>query len=87
MENTKKDFFCLRQVKESKDGLLKERLKTLIFSKGMSEKDFYKTLGISRQYWYMISWGLCSVPIHLKIKIAKMLETDTINIWRMEAEE
>ncbi len=72
-----KNFFLNKGVKECKDTLLKERLKTLIHSKGLSEADFYNSIGLSRQYWYFISWGIWSCSIELKVKIAKALEVDS----------
>jgi len=70
------------EVKRSKDALLKERLKTLIRAKGMSEADFYNQLRISRQYWFFISWGLWPCPIEIKVKIAAALGTDTSLIFQ-----
>ncbi len=83
MNNTiKQDISKPEAVKESKDRALKIRLQTLINNKGMSEADFYNSLGISKQYWYCISWGLWQAPIDLKIKISKLLDTDTALIFQ-----
>jgi len=75
-------FFAQEGVKECKDGLLKERLKTLINQRGMSEPDFYNLVGLSRQHWYFLSWGLWNCPIEIKLKIAKALGTDSGLIWQ-----
>jgi hypothetical protein len=80
--NKEKSFFCKQEVKQSKSRLLKTRLQTLINDKGMSEADFYNKLGISKQYWYYISWGLWPCPLDLKIKISKELNTDSVLIWQ-----
>ncbi len=69
-------------VKSRKCPLLKERLKTLIYKRGMTEPEFFNSLNITRQNWYYISWGLDNTPLGLKIKIAQALDTDTSNIWR-----
>ena len=79
-----KPFFKAQQVKKCKDKGLKSRLQTLIYSKGMEECHFYNSLQISRQYWYNISWGLWDIPIGLKVKIAKALDSDTSAIWLKE---
>ena len=85
----KKTFFLTEQVKKSKitinkkkDILLKERLRTLIKSKGLSEADFYHKIGLEKQYWYSISWGLLEIPLDVKVKIAKALDSDTSVIWK-----
>jgi DNA-binding XRE family transcriptional regulator len=70
------------EVKLSKDSYLKERLKTLIKSKGMSEADFYNSIGLSRQYWYALSWGLWNPTIELKCKIASALAVDSSVIFQ-----
>lgn len=75
------------EVKRSKDILLKTRLRTLIKDKGMSEADFYNSLGLIKQYWYMISWGLCETPLNVKIKISKALNSDSALIWQEEQEK
>lgn len=82
VSNNKKSFSYEEEVKESKNGALKERLRTLILERKMSESEFYNSLGISKQHWYYISWGLWYVPNHLKFKIANALGVDTIVIWR-----
>lgn len=69
-------------VKKSKDTLLKERLQTLIKAKGLSESEFYNSLGLSKQYWYWLSWGLWEPTIELKVKISKALGTDSCVIWK-----
>lgn len=56
---------------------LKNKFRTLIASKGMTEPEFYNQLEISPQLWYYISWGIWEPSLHLKLKIAKALETDS----------
>lgn len=88
MENTTSPDTSLNsEVKRCKDRLLKERLKTLIKSKGLSEADFYNDLGISRQYWFFISWGLWDCPIEIKVRISKALEIDTSLIWQEKKDD
>ncbi len=74
-------------VKERKDYSLKQRLKTLIQNRGMSEPDFFNKLQLSRQLWYYYSWGLWECPIHIKLKIARELETDSCLIWQDKRED
>jgi len=71
----------LQGVKESKNALLKERLRTIIRSKGLTEREFYHSLNMSRQYWYGVSWGLLITPYDLKLKIAAALDVDSTLIW------
>jgi len=80
--NSKSDnFFLVNGVKICKDELLKNRLQTLIHSKGLSEADFYNKLGISRQYWYYISWGIWECSVELKVRIAQELDIDSSVVW------
>lgn len=71
-----------QEVRKGKDELLKERLKTLIISRGISEATFYSSLGLSKQVWYAISWGLWQPTKELKCRIAKALQTDSCVIWQ-----
>ena len=81
LENT---FFCLEGVKGRKCEAIKNRLRALILERGMSEPEFFNSLGISRQLWYSISWGLHNVPPDTKIKISKALGVDSRVIWEMK---
>lgn len=69
------------QVKKRKNQLLKIRLDTLIKNAGLSQRQFYKQLGVSRQGWYGYSWGLIDTPVDLKVRIARLLNTDTSVIY------
>ena len=77
-------FFKGTDVKEPKNRLLKERLRTLIKDKlEMSEADFYNyVLKISRQYWYALSYGIFEATIEMKIKISRALKTDSSLIFQ-----
>lgn len=75
-------FFYPEQVKEGIKDTLKKRFQTLIFAKGMTEPQFYKSLGFSKQYWYQVSHGYWDIPLAIKIKIAQALGVDTRLIWR-----
>ncbi len=77
----KNSFFLNGGVKERKDYKLKERLKALIKSKGMSEPDFFNKIQISRQLWYYYSWGVWPCPVHMRVKIAQALDTDSSVIF------
>ena len=79
-----KPFFITRGIKgfkktipQTKKEPLKNRFRTLIGSKGITEPEFYNKLEISAQLWYYISWGIWEPSLHLKLKIAKALETDS----------
>jgi len=78
------EVFITHEVKKCKNKLLKERLQTLIKASGQSESDFYNKIGLSRQYWYYISWGLWECPLEIKVKIAKSLDTDSAVIFKEE---
>ncbi len=75
------NFFLNKAVKERKDYALKNRLQTLVKRLGKSEADFYQELGLTKQYWYGISWGILETPLDVKIKISRGLDTDTSLIW------
>jgi len=77
-----KNFFLDKRVKERKNHALKTRLQTLILSKGLSEPDFYHKIGLSKQYWYEISWGRWDCPIKLKVRIAEALGVDSSVIFQ-----
>ncbi len=81
---TKKNFFLRQGVKQNKNALLKARLRTLIYARGMNEAEFYHSIGLGKQYWYEISWGIWDCPDNIKVKIAQALETDSCVIWRAE---
>lgn len=80
----KADFFLKPQVDKRRNEALKIRLKTLISAKGMSQADFYKSIGLGKDYWYMISWGKTECPLDLKVKIASALGVDSSVIWQEE---
>lgn len=77
-----KSFFVDNRVNEGKDYLLHERIKTLIKNKGLSNSEFYKLSGISRQHYYLISYGLQKCSIELRVKLAKILDTDSSLIFQ-----
>lgn len=76
------NFFLNSSVRRGKDRALKIRLQTLIRNKGMSESEFYNSLGMSKQVWYALSWGIWEATLDWKLKIAKALETDSALIWQ-----
>jgi DNA-binding XRE family transcriptional regulator len=79
-----KAFFSNESVKKQKNLALRTRLQTLIKQKGWTNQEFYKISGVSRQYYYFISWGLWPCPLDIKLKIARVLEVDSRIIWRDE---
>jgi len=84
MKDKEKFIFLNSEVRKSKDILLKTRLRTLIYAKGLSECEFYNSLNFSKQVWYAISWGIWDTTISIKIKIAQALGTDSRAIWIKE---
>ena len=70
-----------KRIYGAKNNTLKDRLRTLIKAKGMSEADFYKLIGLTKQYWYCISWGIWDCPSDLKVKIASTLRVDSSVIF------
>lgn len=84
--NAKQPIFLKSQVEKYRNPALKERLKTLILAKGMSQADFYHSLGLGKDYWYMISWGRTECPADLKVKIAVALGVDSSVIWQEKKE-
>ena len=77
-------FFLNKGVNKGKDKDLKNRLQTIIKSKGMSEADFYNSIGLSRQYWYFISWGIWKPNEDLMFKISRALDVDSRLIFQEE---
>ena len=74
-------FSLIDGVKRCKNRVLKNTLRVLIKRQGKSEPEFYRGLGLSKQYWYMISWGIEETPQSIRIKISRELDTDTSLIW------
>lgn len=81
-----KAFFCKEGVKKRKQEGIKNRLRALILERGMSEPEFFNEIGISRQYWWRVSWGVEECPVYLKVKIAKALNVDSRVIWEINNE-
>ena len=82
-QNTKrKPIFLNSHIRKIKDVSLKIRLQTLIKARGLSEKDFYRSLDYSPQVWYALSWGIWEANIETKVKVAKALEVDSSVIWQ-----
>lgn len=81
-DNRDSTFFLPVRVAKRRSQVLKIRLQTLISSKGLSEADFYKSLGLNKSYWYKISWGITECPLDLKIRISQALNVDSATIWR-----
>ena len=83
--SNKEPFFFNSEVNKRiywpKNTILKDRLRTIIKSKGMSEADFYNRIGLTKQYWYFISWGIWECPGDLKVKIASTLDVDSSVIF------
>jgi hypothetical protein len=80
--STKPTIFLNSHIRKVKDRTLKLRLQTLIKAKGLSEKDFYKSLNYSPQVWYALSWGIWEANIETKVKVARALEVDSSVIWQ-----
>lgn len=76
-----KTFFLPERVDKRRDKELKLRLRTLISAKGLSEADFYHSIGMSKHFWFRISWGMQECPLDLKVRISQSLGTDSSVIW------
>jgi len=48
---------------------------------------FYHKVGLSKQYWYELSWGIWDIPIELKVKISQTLGVDSSVIFSKNKEE
>lgn len=79
-----KSFFSQEGVKLRKDEGLKTRLRTLILERGMSEPEFFHSIGLTRQHWYSLSWGIFPCPLSMKIKIAQALGCDSSVIFQQK---
>jgi len=82
LNTQKRTIFLNSHIRQHKDKELKLRLGTLIKATGLSEKEFYKSLGYSPQVWYALSWGIWDCTIEHKVKIARALETDSSVIFQ-----
>ena len=80
-KDTLNPIFLNSEVRRGKDEILKNRLQVLIYSKGLSEYEFYTSLGFSKQVWYALSWGIWDATLSTKIKVALALGTDSRAIW------
>ena len=76
------DFFLVKAVEKHRNQALKVRLQTLISAKGLSQADFYKSLGLTKDYWYHLSWGRIVCPLDIKVRIAQALGVDSSVIWQ-----
>jgi hypothetical protein len=85
-DTAKHTIFLNSHIRKVKDSSLKIRLQTLIKARGLSEKEFYKSLSYSAQVWYALSWGIWEANIETKVKVAKALEVDSSVIWQDNAE-
>lgn len=82
IDYARNSFFIQTKVKQCKNALLKLRLQTLIFDRGLSESKFYKKIGLTKQYWYALSNGIFEPTLEIKIKIARELKTDSSLIFQ-----
>jgi len=80
-KDTLNPIFLSSEVRSGKDKILKNRLQAIISSKGLSEYEFYTSLGFSKQVWYALSWGIWDATLSTKIKVAQALGTDSRAIW------
>lgn len=92
-ETTNENFFLNTKVEKERikapklrDEALKIRLKTLIAARGMSQADFYKSLGLGKDYWYLISWGKIVPALDIKVRISQALGVDSSVIWQAKQE-
>src|SRR3989338_7817753 len=81
-DTKRKPIFLNSHIRKIKDVSLKIRLQTLIKARGLSEKDFYRSLDYSPQVWYALSWGIWEANIETKVKVARALEVDSSVIWQ-----
>lgn len=87
MSDTQNQQSRLGIVKKRRNDALKARLKVLIATLGMSQADFYKSLGLSKDYWYLLSYGKMTCPLDIKVRIAKALGVDSSVIWQEESQK
>lgn len=76
-----KPISSAEKVERRRDQALKIRLQTLLTAKGFKQSTFYKSVGLTKDRWYQISWGLSYCPEYLKVKIAGALGVDSRAIW------
>lgn len=81
MENHNKAFSLSGDVKPRKNQALKVRTESAISSCGLSNKDFYEKVGITRQQWYWWSWGLIEFPEWLKVKLCDTFGKPFIDLF------
>ena len=71
-ESSNNSFSLKEQVKSRKDTILKMRCEGAVESLGLSNEEFYNKAQISRQRWYLWSWGLEPFPSWIKIRLCDL---------------
>ena len=85
--STKKSFFIAEEVNKRKDIVLKTKCEGAIKSIGLSNEKFYDKAEISRQQWYVWSWGLEPFPSYIKIKFCDLFGKPFRDLFLQEGEK
>lgn len=74
-------------VKYSKELTILARVKTLLDMRGLSQAQLAGRLGISRQYLNGVLHKRMTMPVRMKVRMAKELGVDSSVIWPLDDED
>ncbi len=60
---------------------LKQKFIKFSKAKGFDEKENYKRLDTSKEFYYKFSNGLCNCPKYMREKICEVLDVEASEIW------
>lgn len=82
-----KDFSLKTHVRGRKNEAFKIKCESALSSTGLSNQQFYKKVGVSRQMWYYYSWSIEPFPHWLKIRLCDMFGKSFRDLFLGEAEK
>lgn len=77
-------IFLTRGVNKGSSCPIRIRFDALLSDHGLKWSDVYHRLGISKSHASMIRNGHIIPPLHLRIKIAAELKTDSSCLWTLQ---
>lgn len=78
---TSKEKSIEEGVKYCKELMLLARVNTLLYANGLTQAKLAEKMGISRQYLNGILHRRMSCPLHIRVRMARILRVDSACIW------